>query len=149
VSEYEHSTTVQASPDTVFAFVSDVQNLPRYLPTVHNAMRQSGDKVRVQGEAQGHSYDDDGYMRVDQASRRMEWGSDGEDDYSGWLTVAGDDGAMQSTVTVHLAFGEQTGDEQQIPNQDQRIEQGLNEALDAIREQIEQQGGSMERSAGR
>lgn len=146
MSEYEHATTVQASPETVFAFVSDVHNLPRYLPTVHNAMPAAGGKVRVQGEAQGHPYDDDGYLRVDQASRRMEWGSDGEDDYSGWLTVTGDD-AMRATVTVHLAFGEQTGDEQQIPNQDERIERGLREALDAIRQEVEQQGGSMERSA--
>lgn len=137
MSTYEHSTTVQASPDAVFAFVSDVNNLPRYLPTVHSAKPQSGERVHVEGEAQGHHYDDDGYMRVDQASRRMEWGSDGEDDYTGWLTVAGDDGATSSTVTVHLEFGEQTGDDQQISNQDERIEQGLSEALDAIRQQIE------------
>lgn len=142
MSTYEHSTTVQASPDTVFAFVSDVGNLPRYLPTVHSAKPQSGERVHVEGEAQGHHYDDDGYMRVDQASRRMEWGSDGEDDYTGWLTVAGDDSATNSTVTVHLEFGEQTGDDQQISNQDERIEQGLNEALDAIRQQIEQQGST-------
>ena len=145
MSKYEHSTTVQASPDTVFAFVSDVNNLPRYLPTVHSARPQSGERVHVEGEAQGHHYDDDGYMRVDQASRRMEWGSDGEDDYTGWLTVAGD-GATSATVTVHLEFGEQTGDEQQISDQDARIEQGLSEALDAIRQQIEQ-GGTTERNA--
>ena len=67
--EYEHSLTVQASPDAVFAFVSDVSRLPEYLPTTHHAEAQPGGRVRVQGEAGGHNYDSDGYFRTD----RAEW----------------------------------------------------------------------------
>lgn len=145
MSEYEQSTTVQASPDIVFTFVSDVGNLPRYLPTVKKAMPQSGERVQVQGEAQGHTYNDDGFLRVDLPSRRMEWGSDGENDYTGWLTVTGDSGASSSEVTVHLSFGANSGDEEQIRNQDERVNRGLMQALDMIRQQIE--GGHMERNA--
>ncbi len=53
--EYEHSLTVQASPEAVFTFVSDVSRLPEYLPTTHHAEAQPGGRVRVQGEAGGTS----------------------------------------------------------------------------------------------
>ena len=34
MSEYHHSQRVEGSPDKVFNFVADVNNLPKYLPTV-------------------------------------------------------------------------------------------------------------------
>ena len=34
---YTDQTDVAASPDSVFRFVSDIANLPKYLPTVHGA----------------------------------------------------------------------------------------------------------------
>ena len=57
MSEYESSLTVDAAPDAVFAYVSDVGNLPEYLPTTRHAEAQSEGRVRVQGEANGHRYD--------------------------------------------------------------------------------------------
>jgi uncharacterized protein YndB with AHSA1/START domain len=47
--DYEHSLTIEASPETVFDFVSDIANLPKYLPTTHHAEAQPGGRVRVQG----------------------------------------------------------------------------------------------------
>ena len=101
VSEFEHSTTIDASPDDVYAFMSKVENLPKYLPTTHGAQPQQGDRVRVQGEAQGHEYDADGYFRTDKDAHRIEWGAD-EQYYSGWLEVTGQ--GDSSTMTVHLSF---------------------------------------------
>ncbi len=49
--EYEHSQTIQASPDAVFAFVSQVRNLPQYLPTIKAAEPQGPERVVVHGEA--------------------------------------------------------------------------------------------------
>lgn len=140
MSEYEHSATVQAAADTVFQFVSDLNNLPRYLPTVQRAMPEQGERIRIEGEARGQHYEDDGFFRVDQQSQRMEWGSDGDADYSGWLTVE-QQGDMRSLVTVHLSFGSR-----EIPDQDQRIRQGLEDALSAIQQQIEARGGLHERA---
>ena len=150
MAEYEHSLTVQASPDAVFDFVSDIGNLPRYLPTTHQAEMQGAGRVRVRGEAGGHTYDSDGYFRVDTSEHRLEWGSDGENNYSGWLEVEdGKDGA--SDVTVHLSFAprpdlaqrmdEQTGDH------DRTIQQGLEAALLSIQNQVEGRGGKVEPEA--
>lgn len=45
MSEFEHSTTIGASPDEVYAFMSKVENLPSYLPTTHSAQPQAGERT--------------------------------------------------------------------------------------------------------
>lgn len=37
MSEYEKSSTIQASPEAVFDFVTNVANLPRFMPTTERA----------------------------------------------------------------------------------------------------------------
>src|SRR5215217_2238841 len=50
MTEYERSRLVQASPDDVFAFVSDASNLATFLPTVDAVEPQAEDRVEVHGE---------------------------------------------------------------------------------------------------
>ena len=83
MAEYTDRIDVAAPADAVFGFVSDVANLPKYLPTMHDAHAQGPDRVAVDGEANGHHYHSDGWFKVDYAGRSMSWGSDGENDYSG------------------------------------------------------------------
>ena len=144
--EYEDSITVQASPEAVFAFVSDVSRLPEYLPTTHHAEAQPGGRVRVQGEAGGQAYDSDGYFRTDQPNGRVEWGSDGENRYSGWLEIDGI--ADECEVTVHLNFQPKSGQEERLESQsgsrDETIQQGLVASLESIRNIAEGRGGKVE-----
>src|SRR5688500_17585019 len=101
MAEYERSRLVQASPDDVLAFVSDASNLATFLPTVDTVEPQAEGRVEVHGEVRGRTYEDDGWFRVDAARRRIEWGAD-ERTYSGWLTVAEENGGAQ--VVAHLSF---------------------------------------------
>lgn len=104
MSEYEQKRAIQAPAEKVFDFVSDIGNLPKYLPTLHKATPQrGGERVRVQGYAGDRAYDADGYFHVNQEQLRMEWGSDGEMIYSGWMEVKST-GMTSSEVTVHLSF---------------------------------------------
>ena len=100
--EYTDRIEVSASPEAVFRFVSDINNLPQYLPTVHHAKPQAGERVAVEGEANGHSYASDGWFKTDAATKTMSWGSDGENDYSGKMTVSGSGNA--ATVECALRF---------------------------------------------
>ena len=140
MAEYEHTTTIQAAPDEVFRFVSDVRNLPKYLPTVQRATPDGRERVEVEGEANGHHYDSDGHFRVNQQARTMEWGAD-EDDYTGQLKVEGQ--GSQSTIAIHLWF-KARGGEEQLPDQDQRVQDGLAAAMESIRNIMEGQGGKVE-----
>ncbi len=112
MAEYTDRIDVAASADAVFAFVSDIENLPKYLPTVHHAHPQGNERVEVEGEANGHPYNSDGWFKVDQAARTMTWGSDGENDYSGKMKVTGDGSRAQveCSLQVHAAGGHQAVD---------------------------------------
>lgn len=143
MAEYERSRLVQASPDEVFAFVSDANNLATFLPTVDVVEPQAEGRVEVHGEVRGRSYEDEGWFRVDEARRRIEWGAD-ERTYSGWLTVAGEDGGAQ--VVAHLSFAPDvtpsgspiTGEPEIDPDP---IEESLEAALDSLRNLMEGRGG--------
>jgi hypothetical protein len=146
MAEYERSRLVQASPDEVFAFVSDANNLATFLPTVDVVEPQAEGRVEVHGEVRGRSYEDEGWFRVDEARRRIEWGAD-ERTYSGWLTVAGEDGGAQ--VVAHLSFAPYvtpsgspiTGEPDIDPDP---IEESLEAALDSLRNLMEGRGGKEE-----
>ena len=135
MSEYQASTTVNALAQEVFQFVSDPESMPRYLPTVHAAQCQGPDRVRVQGEAAGHSYDYDGWFRADSEAMTMEWGSDGENRYSGDLRVR--DNGESCYVTVHLMFEPRPDQDEafreQMGSRDRTIQDGLEKSLESIR----------------
>lgn len=142
--EYEYTTIVNSKPQQVFDFVSDVDNLPRYLPTVKNAMSQGSGRVRVQGEAAGHQYDSDGSYNVYKDRKRIEWGSDGENQYGGWLEVKDNGGGASASVTVHLSFEPRPAlaqqYEQQSGDQDRTINEGLKNALQSVKNLCEDRG---------
>ena len=143
MAEYERSRLVQASPDDVFAFVSDANNLATFLPTVDVVEPQAEGRVEVHGEVRGRSYEDEGWFRVDEARRRIEWGAD-ERTYSGWLTVAADDAGAQ--VVAHLSMPPYvtpsgapiTGEPDIDPDP---IEESLEAVLDSLRNVMEGRGG--------
>lgn len=137
MSDYEQSVTIQASPQTVFAFVSNVQNLPRFMPTTLRAQALPGEQVRVEGEVKGHSYAADGQFHADPNTQRLEWKAD-EGYYAGWLQVQPAGDSASSEVTVHIALqGYAPGTTPQQRPTDHQIEQGLADALTAIKSAVE------------
>src|SRR3954471_16771380 len=100
MAEYERSRLIQVSEDDVFAFVSDVNNLPVFVPTVQSVEPQKGEEVLIRGEIRGHTFEDEGWFHVEPARHRVEWG-DQERTYSGSLTVAAENGG--SRVYIHLS----------------------------------------------
>ena len=144
MGDYESSLSMGAGAQDVFDFVTDVRNLPKYLPTTKDAQPQGSDRVRVQGEAQGHRYDSDGYLRSDPDAMRLEWGAD-EGYYSGWMQIEPED--QGSSVTVHISLkGKPPGaDPDNAPDPDD-IREGLRKGLESIRNHVEGIGGKKEPS---
>lgn len=141
---YQQTIQIPVQPRQVFDFVADVRNLPNYLPTTRDAQSQGDERVRVQGEAKGHAYDADGYLRCDRQQMRLEWGAD-EGHYAGWLQI--DAQGDRSTVTVNLEFHESVErPDARAPNE-QDVRAGLNAALESIRRQVLGEGGKVEPAA--
>lgn len=153
VKEYEQTQRVDAAPDEVFAWLSDVGNMPEYLPPIKEAALKgeaSGGKpgrtVWMRGEIPDRGeFESEGYLSVDEAVRRMEWGAEVSRDYSGWLTVSEADGG--SDITVHLNFGERSVEgEIQAESSDDRdpLEEAVGATLESIRRQIEEGSGKVQ-----
>lgn len=148
MSQFEATKTVHAPPQQIFEFICEPSNLPQYLPTVHRAESQGQDRVRVQGEAAGHHYDSDGFYHVDKGSMRMEWGSDGENAYRGWMQVENAGSGSSAQVTVYLSFEPRPELKERMTQQsgshDETIQQGLEKALSSIKNLCERSGGKVE-----
>ena len=137
--EYEQSIMIDAPADDVFNFVSNLSNLPRYLPTLHSAEAEGQDRVRVQGGAGPHDYNAAGYFKVDPAEYFMEWCADTDRHYSGWLEVLEIGDACE--VTVHLSFNPDYNMAQKMaketPDLDEEMDAGIRSALLSIQRQCE------------
>jgi len=103
--EHEHTQHVAAPPDRVFAALADVENLPRYVPQVTSARRGEGETVTIEARYEGHSQHGDGWFRVDEAARRVEWGAEGTD-YRGWLEVSSEAEGSRLTLFLVTARGD-------------------------------------------
>jgi uncharacterized protein YndB with AHSA1/START domain len=154
--DYEQSQAMNAAPNEVFAWLSEVGNLHKYLPPVVNASVERpsaqgspGQKIRTTLEYPGGedgTFEAEGYLAVDERERRMEWGAEEGRDYSGWLTVA-NHGEVGSEVVVHLTFGERSAEteiEDQTPEGENPMAEGISRTLERIRRQIEEGSGKME-----
>ena len=153
MQEYQQSETVAAPANEVFAWLSDVDNLPKYLPPVKNAGIEGpsegdnpGEKIVTHVEIPDRGeFESEGYLDVDAKARTMRWGAETGRDYSGRLEVA-EAGDGQSEVTVHLSFGPRTAEpEIQEESSDDRdpLEESLGDTLESIRRQIEEGAGKL------
>lgn len=152
---YEDSTTISASPQEVFAFVSDVSHLPDYLPPIEDAGErplaegtetdpdvQDATGVHLVGEVQGQHFENDGWFLADESARTLRWGAQTERTYSGRLEVTEDgDGAR---LMVHLDFGPRSpeGDVQQSGDRD-LVHEALAATLQSVKQQVEGTGGKV------
>lgn len=145
MGEYESAMTMQAAPQDVFDFVADIGNMPKYMPTTKSAQSQGEDRVRVQGEANHHAYDSDGYLRRNADNTRLDWGAD-EGYYSGWMQV--EPQGSGSKVTVHISLrGKPPGASDGDAPPPGQIQEGLDKALQSIQNYVEGKGGKEESSA--
>ena len=107
MGDYTSTTTVRIAPDKLFDYLSDVTNLPTYLPQMTSARPAGGDRVDVTAhiEPPGQPERDvegEAWVKVKEAGRTLEWGAPGPHDYHGELDVdAADDGASTLTLRLH------------------------------------------------
>jgi carbon monoxide dehydrogenase subunit G len=126
--EYQESGSVNADPDTVFAYLSDVQHLADYIP--HMALaRVEGERLRVAADVQGRHEEGTARFRADPDQRRIDWGGEDAKGYSGWLTVTASEPG--SEVTIHLSTDRTANEADEA-----EIRTTLSQALANIRDQV-------------
>lgn len=126
MGDYEQSTTVTTDPEALFAYLSDVSNLPDYFAAMKSAEPADGDAVHTVAEVDGTEREGEAWFTADDEARTIRWGSEGASHYSGELAVQGADGGSQVTVRLHTEHAD--GPE---------IDSGLRETLAQIKRNVE------------
>jgi hypothetical protein len=143
MDEYTGRIAIDRSPAEVFAFLADIRTMPRYLPTVRRVEPLGPDRVAVEGEAEGHAYRDEGWIRMEAETRRIRWGTSGGGDYHGELLVHEVGGRAE--VEVRLTLSPQPAMARRMQEQHGSLGHGMRVALERTLGSIKaacEQGGA-------
>jgi ribosome-associated toxin RatA of RatAB toxin-antitoxin module len=130
--EYQRSMTIEASPDDLFDFLSQVENLPKYFARLTEAHSATGDEVHVTAKLPAEATEGDGEQTVesdatfsiDADHRSLSWGTENEHHYRGELQVTPDQKGASVTVTLHTE------------HDSAQINDGIDETLRNIKELV-------------
>jgi carbon monoxide dehydrogenase subunit G len=106
VPTYQGTRVVRADTKALFAFLSQVENLPRYFPRITSAKPTGDEEVDVTavieppGEEE-QTVESEAWFRVDDERHQIEWGSEGPNDYQGDLEVTSDGDDSRVSLTLH------------------------------------------------
>lgn len=132
MTDHTGSSRVDAPADALFEYLSDVGNLPDYFSRMRSAERGEGEEVHTVAEGPGgQTVEGDAWFRVDRDAKRIEWGSEGPNDYHGHLDVTEE--GRSARVEVHISTARATSGE---------VDRGIEETLASIRRLVEDEGAA-------
>jgi hypothetical protein len=101
--QHEHTEHVAAPPDAVYAAISDVGNLPRFVPQMTAARRSDGDRVEIDARYEGREQHGEASFQAHDAERKIEWSA--PSGYHGWMQVAADGDGSRLTLFLNTQHG--------------------------------------------
>lgn len=106
MTEFSRTRSVDLPPDQVFAFLADLDNLPKYFAglvdaTATGSSSEGRQEIQTRAMVDGQEVQGEAWLERDESNRSLRWGSEGPNDYHGELRVE-DDGGGGSTMTVSL-----------------------------------------------
>jgi uncharacterized membrane protein len=101
--QHEHTEHVAAPADAVFAAISDVNNLPRFVPQMTAVRRSDRDRVEVDARYEGHEQHGEASFRANESERRIEWSA--PSGYHGWMQVDPDGEGSRLTLFLDTPHG--------------------------------------------
>ncbi|MGW3865664.1 SRPBCC family protein [Streptomyces sp. NPDC005047] len=133
MGDYDNAITVNVPPGRLFAYLSDVENLPAYMPRLTAAHPHDGDRVTVTAhidppDAPEQDVTSEAWIHVLEDGKTLEWGVPGPHDYHGRLHIGEGPSEASSRLKVELHTQRAEGG---------HINEGLQEALQGIRDAVE------------
>lgn len=104
--QHEHTEHITAPPDAVYAVISDVSSLPRFVPQMTAARPTGDDSVAVDARYHGRDQHGEASFHADGARRRIEWRS--PSGYHGWMEVAPDGDGSRLTLFLNTLHGSES-----------------------------------------
>ncbi|HEY6741449.1 MAG TPA: SRPBCC family protein [Lapillicoccus sp.] len=130
MGDFTGSTTVDVSPSVLFDYLSEVGNLPDYFARMTSAERGDGEEVHTTARMpDGQEVEGDAWFRVDDDAQRIEWGSEGPNDYNGYVDVRPSGDGSEVEVHVHTT---------RVDDGSSEVEEGIRETLSKLKQRAEQ-----------
>ena len=104
--QHEHTEHVAAPPEAVFAAISDVTNLPRFVPQMTAAKPSGGDRVEIDARYDGHDQHGEASFNADEGDHKIEWSS--ASGYNGWMKVDADGDGSRLTLFLDTRHGSES-----------------------------------------
>jgi hypothetical protein len=104
--QHEHTEHVAAKPDALYAAISDVTNLPRFVPQMTAARPSNGGRVAVDARYEGHEQHGEASFTTDDDKRKIEWSS--PSGYHGWMKVEPDGDGSRLTLFLNTVHGSES-----------------------------------------
>lgn len=134
MADFQATTTVDADENALFDYLSQVSNLPHYFSRMTSAEPGDGREVHTTARLpDGQEVEGDAWFTVDHDARRIEWGSEGANDYHGSLDITGSATGAEVRANLHTT---------RVGDGDSGIERGLEDTLATIKRLVEQQGAT-------
>jgi ribosome-associated toxin RatA of RatAB toxin-antitoxin module len=128
---------INASAKQIFDFISNVEKMPLYLPTLRKATRLDDDHIHLEGVEHGRSYSLDGQFSCDDDAMRMSWRSEDTHKYHGDFQVFDtDDGAE---LACRIEFEPHLETMKRLAGAQADGEAFMQSSLDAVLQNIKQE----------
>ena len=101
--QHEHTEHVAAPADAVYAAISDLGNLPRFVPQMTAARPAGGDRVEVDARYDGRTQHGEASFEKDDDARRIAWSA--PSGYHGWMKVDPDGDGSRLTLFLATRHG--------------------------------------------
>ena len=131
MGDFRATTSVHADEGALFDYLSQVGNLPDYFSRMTSAKPGDGEEVHTTAQMpDGTQVEGNAWFRVDEHAHRIEWGSEGPNDYHGSLEVTATGGACEVAASMHTT---------RVADGNSEVQQGLHDTLATIKRLVEQQ----------
>jgi uncharacterized membrane protein len=132
MGDFKGTVTVDASAQKLFDYLSDIGNLPRYFDRMSTAEPGDGDEVHTTATTpDGRRVEGEATFKADRETQHLEWGSEGENAYGGFLDIRGEGDSCVVEVHLHST---------RVGDGNAEIQHGIEQTLDQIKRLVEEQG---------
>ncbi len=127
MTEYTSTVEINVSAERLWAYLSDVENLPSYLPQM-TAAHQTGDgTVEVTAEidpsdAPAQEVKGEAWFETESEGKTLTWGSDGPNNYRGQLDI---DPRGENTCDVTVTINSERAQADDVQEGVQRTAEGI------------------------
>ena len=129
MGDFTGTTTVDVDTTKVFDYLSEISNLPKYFARMTSARPGDGREVKTTAKMpDGQEVQGDAWFTVDDSAQRIEWGSEGPNDYHGYVDVRPAGSGSEVEVHIHTT---------RVPDGNSEIQDGVRETLAKIKQQVE------------